>query len=61
MNQQPTAEDWIIVRCIYGWIKTIGGAYRDPELVRIVEWYIAKVGNETLLDMLDEIKIERET
>ena len=60
LNQQPTAEDWVIVRCIYGWIKTINAQYRDPELVCIVDWYIKKVGKETLLAMLDEIKIEME-
>ncbi len=60
VDTEPTAEDWIILRCIYGWIKATKGLPRDPEQVKVGEWFMHKLGKQTVLDMVDQVKLELE-
>jgi len=58
MKQKPTAEDWIILRCLSGWSNDMGGFHHDRTMARSVHWLVNKLGKHTILDMIDQLKKE---
>lgn len=57
---KPTAEDWIILRCINAWSGAVGGTHRDTTAVKTVAWLIDKLGEDTVVWMLVQILRESE-
>ena len=57
---KPTAEDWIILRCINAWSGDVGGTHRNKTAVKTVAWLIDKFGEDTVVWMLVQILREEE-
>lgn len=60
MNQQPTAEDWIIMRLLDGWVQDTGGLNHNMTACRTVHWMVKKLGRKTVHAMIDQLNQERE-
>jgi hypothetical protein len=59
MKQQPTAEDWIILRILSGWANDMGGLHHDRTAARSVHWLVNKLGKQTIRDMINQLKEEQ--
>ena len=56
MYRQPTAEDWVILRCLREMCKsniTLG-----ITAAKSLDFLVAKVGRKTVIDMLDQLEPE---
>ena len=58
MKPQPTAEDWIILRLLNGWVNDVGVLMHNELARKSVQWLTNKLGIETVLDMVEQLKEE---
>lgn len=60
MKQQPTAEDWIIARCLVGWTDDMIDLRQNPTAVQSLRWLYDKLGTETVFNMFSQLKQEQQ-
>ena len=58
-SKEPTAEDWIIMRLLNGWVNDVGVLTHNATAHRTVHWMVKKLGKQTTNDMIDQIREER--
>ena len=56
MNQQPTAEDWVILRCLREMCQN--EIIMGQTGAKALNFLVAKVGRKTVIDMLDQLEPE---
>jgi hypothetical protein len=57
-SKEPSAEDWIIMRLLDGWVHDMGGLGHSATAHRTVHWMVKKLGKQTINDMLDQLEPE---
>ena len=57
---EPSAEDWIILRCLSGWAHDMGGLHHDRTAAMSVHWLVNKLGKQTIRDMIVQLKEEQQ-
>ena len=60
MKQQPTAEDWIILRCLMGWTEDMIDLRDNPTAMQSLRWLHEKLGTETIINMHSQLKQEQQ-
>lgn len=57
---EPSAEDWIILRCLMGWTDDMIDLRSNPTAVQSLRWLYDKLGTEMILNMYSQLKNEGE-
>ena len=60
-SKEPSAEDWIILRILNGWVNDVDVLMHNELARKSVQWLTNKLGIKTVLDMVEQLKEERET
>jgi hypothetical protein len=56
---EPTAEDWIILRCIYGWTKALTDWESNWTARKSMRWLVGKLGVVRVRWMIDQLEKEQ--
>jgi hypothetical protein len=56
---KPTAEDWIILRCVMGWMLDARSVGNPFTAVKSVDFLIKKLGRKTVYEMIDQLHEEK--
>ena len=58
VNTEPSAEDWIILRCVYEWTKGLK-EHHHKTASKSMGWLIKKLGVVTVVQMIDQLTKEQ--
>jgi hypothetical protein len=56
---KPTAEDWIILRCVMEWMLDSRRGGNPFTAVKSVDFLLKKLGRKTVYEMIDQLHEEK--
>ena len=56
---KPTAEDWIILRCVMEWMLDSRAVANPRTAVKSVDFLIKKLSRKTVHEMIDQLHEEK--
>jgi hypothetical protein len=56
---KPTAEDWIILRCVMEWMLDSRSVGNPFTAVKSVDFLLKKLGRKTVYEMIDQLHEEK--
>lgn len=56
---KPTAEDWIILRCVTEWMRESSNVGDPRTAIKSVNFLLKKLGRKTVYEMIDQLHEEK--
>ena len=58
-SKEPSAEDWIILRCVMEWMLDSRSVANPRTAVKSVDFLLKKLGRKTVYEMIDQLHEEK--